>query len=212
MIQTITKPLTFAEFLVWDDGSGQDFELIAGVAVPIAEPNANHEDVADTLCASLLANCTEHNLPYIPKRSKQVRLNTQLGERERSRKPDIVIFAAEEWQRMKTSSIPAAAYVPPPMVVEVVSGNWRDDYLTKLAEYESLGIPEYWIVDYAGLGAIRYIGSPKQPTLSIYQLVEGEYQLKQFRGEEQVESGLFPQLNLSAEQIFAPGLLNNTDI
>ncbi len=205
MIQTITKPLTFEEFLVWDDDSGQDFELIAGVAVPIAEPNANHEDVADALCASLLANCRENNLPYVPKRSKQVRLNTQPGERERSRKPDIVIFAAKEWQRMKTISSPAAAYITPPMVVEIVSGNWRDDYLTKLAEYEFLGIQEYWIVDYAALGAIRYIGSPKKPTLSIYRLVGSEYQIKQFRGKEQIESGLFPNLNLSAEQIFAPG-------
>jgi Uma2 family endonuclease len=38
------------------------------------------------------------------------------------------------------------------LVIEVVSTNWQDDYLIKLAEYEKLGIPEYWIVDYLGLG------------------------------------------------------------
>jgi Uma2 family endonuclease len=28
------------------------------------------------------------------------------------------------------------------LVVEVVSTNWQDDYLVKVAEYERLGIPE----------------------------------------------------------------------
>lgn len=46
----------------------------------------------------------------------------------------------------------AVLTVPAPLVVEIVSGNWRDDYLTKLAEYEALGIPEFWIVDYLGIG------------------------------------------------------------
>jgi hypothetical protein len=45
MYATVTKPLTFEEFLSWDDGSGRDFELIDGVPVPLSEPNANHEDL-----------------------------------------------------------------------------------------------------------------------------------------------------------------------
>ena len=59
------------------------------------------------------------------------------------------------------------------MIIEVVSTNWRDDYLTKLRDYEEIGIKEYWIVDYLALGGRRYIGNPKQPTISIYQLVDG---------------------------------------
>ena len=47
----------------------------------------------------------------------------------------------------------------------------------------------------------------KKPTLSIYQLFDSEYQIKQFRGDNKVELGLFPNLNLSAKQIFAPGTL-----
>ncbi|MEP0901051.1 Uma2 family endonuclease [Nodosilinea sp. FACHB-13] len=38
--------------------------------------------------------------------------------------------------------------VPVPLVIKIVSKNWQEDYLIKLAEYETLGIPEYWIVDY----------------------------------------------------------------
>lgn len=43
------------------------------------------------------------------------------------------------------------------LIIEVVSTNWRDDYHTKFAAYESLGIPEYWIVDYAALGGRRFL-------------------------------------------------------
>lgn len=204
MYATVTKPLTFEEFLAWDDGSGRDFELLDGVPVPLSEPNANHEDLIERFCTYLEAHCLEAELPYVSRQSKQVRLKTEPDEKEKSRKADIVIFAKQEWQRMKSNSSSAAAYVPPPGVIEVVSTNWKDDYLTKLAEYEDLGVSEYIIVDYAAYGGIRFIGSPKQPTITIYQLENGEYlPAKIFRGQDRIESRLFPNLTLTAEQIFA---------
>jgi Uma2 family endonuclease len=204
MYATVTQPLTFEEFLAWDDGSGRAFELLDGFPVPLSEPNANHEDLIERLCAYLETHCQENDLPYVSRQSKQVRLKTEPGEKEKSRKADIVIFAKEEWQQMKTSSSSAAAYVPPPGVIEVVSNNWKDDYLTKLAEYEDLGILEYIIVDYAAFGGIRFIGSPKQPTITIYQLENEEYLPgKVFRGQDRIQSRLFPDISLTAEQIFA---------
>jgi len=91
------------------------------------------------------------------------------------------------------------------LIVEVVSTNWRDDYGYKLVDYEALGISEYWIADYLGLGGRRYIGNPKQPTFSVYHLVDGEYQISQFRGRDRVVSPTFGQLNLSVQQIFSAG-------
>jgi Uma2 family endonuclease len=91
------------------------------------------------------------------------------------------------------------------LIVEVVSTNWRDDYRYKLVDYEALGISEYWIADYLGLGGRRYIGNPKQPTFSVYQLIDGEYQVSQFRGSDRVVSPTFGQLNLSVQQIFSAG-------
>ena len=93
-----------------------------------------------------------------------------------------------------------------PLVVEVVSTNWRDDYLDKAGDYEEIGIPEYWIVDYLGLGGRRFIGDPKQPTISIYQLVESEYQVSQFRKGDRIVSPTFPELNLTVQEIFDAGL------
>ena len=204
MYVPVTKLLTFEEFLAWDDGSGRDFELIDGVPVPLSEPNANHEDLIERLCAYLESHCQDNDLPYVSRQSKQIRLKTEPGEKEKSRKADIVIFDKDEWQRMKSSSSSAAAYVPPPGAIEVVSNNWKDDYLTKLAEYEELGVLEYIIVDYAAFGGIRFIGSPKQPTITIYQLENGEYLPgKIFRGQDRIDSRLFLNISLTAEQIFA---------
>lgn len=204
MYATVTKPLTFEEFLAWDDGSGRDFELLDGVPMPLSEPNANHEDLIERLCTYLESHCQTNDLPYVSRQSKQVRLKTEPDEKERSRKADIVVFAKAEWQRMKSGSSSAAAYIPPPGVIEVVSNNWKDDYLTKLAEYEDLGVLEYIIIDYAAFGGVRYIGSPKQPTITVFQLENGEYQPgKIFRGQDRIESRLFPTLTLTADEIFA---------
>lgn len=203
LIPATIRDLTFDEFLLWDDGTDRSFELLDGMPVPLSEPNANHEDVADELSDWLQSHCRSQQLPYVVKRVKQVRLKRSVGEKEASRKPDLVVFDRAEWERMKGRSSPAAAYVCPPLVIEVVSTNWRDDYMTKLAEYEELGIAEYWIVDFAALGGIRFIGEPKQPTVSIYTIVNGEYQVRQFRGEELIVSRTFPDLALTAIEIFA---------
>jgi Uma2 family endonuclease len=203
MIAIAQKTLSFEEFLNWDDKSGRSFELVNGVAMPLSEPTAKHEDVVDGLCRLLVDHCQSLNLPYIPRQNKQVRLNAIPGESESSRKADIVVFAKEEWVRMRQSSASAAAYIPPPLAIEVVSTNWRDDYRIKLNEYETLGILEYWIVDYTGLGGVQYIGSPKQSTVTINRLIDGEYQALRYQGEATIISPTFPQLVLTIAQIIA---------
>jgi Uma2 family endonuclease len=87
--------------------------------------------------------------------------------------------------------------------IEIVSTNWRDDYRIKLNEYETLGILEYWIVDYAGLGGVQYIGSPKQPTVTINYLIDGEYQSQRYQGDATIISPTFPQLELTTNRIVA---------
>jgi Uma2 family endonuclease len=58
-------------------------------------------------------------------------------------------------------------------------------------------------VDYAAYGGVRFIASPKQPTITIYQLEDGEYLPgKVFHKQERIESRLFPNISLTAEQIF----------
>jgi Uma2 family endonuclease len=87
------------------------------------------------------------------------------------------------------------------LVVEVVSTNWQDDYARKVEEYALLGIPEYWIVDYLGIGGIAFIGKPKQPTFTICQLIGDTYHQQQFRLGESILSPTFPELQLRLDEI-----------
>ncbi|NEO23476.1 MAG: hypothetical protein F6K53_06840 [Moorea sp. SIO4A1] len=61
-----------------------------------------------------------------------------------------------------------------------------------------------WSRDFSDnlLGGRRFIGNPKQPTLSVYQLIDGEYNVNQFRGANRILSSTFPELRLNAEQVF----------
>ncbi len=121
--------------------------------------------------------------------------------------PDIIVLNQEfiitepRWE--SESIIENAQSVK--LIIEVVSSNWRDDYYKKRADYEEMGIPEYWIVDYAALGGRTFIGNPKEPTLSVYQLIDGEYQVTQFKGNNQIVLPTFPEFNVTAEQIFRAG-------
>ena len=121
--------------------------------------------------------------------------------------PDIIVLNEQaignEPQWEKSSTITMGSSVP--LIVEVTSTNWGDDYALKFEAYESMGIQEYWIIDYLGLGGRRFIGNPKQPTFSIYQLLDGEYQVKLFREGQPIESPTFPELKLTAQQVFAKG-------
>jgi len=92
------------------------------------------------------------------------------------------------------------------LVVEVVSTNWQNDYARKVEDYSTIDIPEYWIVDYLGLGGRDYIGNPKQPTISIYLLAASRNQYQkpaQFRGSDHIISPTFKEFQVTAEQIFA---------
>jgi Uma2 family endonuclease len=91
-------------------------------------------------------------------------------------------------------------------VVEVVSSNWQNDYARKVDEYAILGIPEYWIVDYAALGGLEFIGRPKQATLTICTLGnDGYYHKQRLRGTDKIVSRIFPSLTLTASQVLSAG-------
>jgi len=202
MSQAIPKLVTFEDFAAWRPEGGR-YELHDGVIVEMAQPVGDHEDVVGFLALEISADIKRLNLPYyIP---KTVLIKALEGESAYS--PDILIInrpnLVNEPLWKKESTVSQATSIP--LVIEVVSTNWRDDYYKKLADYEAIGIPEYWIIDYAAIGARKFIGNPKQPTISIYQLIDGEYQVTQFRDTDIIVSPTFPELNLTAEQIFQAG-------
>jgi Uma2 family endonuclease len=202
MIQTATKLVTFEEFAEWKP-ENRFYELDNGAIVEKSQPLGEHEEVIGFLASELMLEFERLNLPYfIPKQAL-----VKPPENESAYLPDILILneanLASEPLWEKFSTVTQGASIP--LVVEVVSTNWQDDYLRKVGEYELIGIPEYWIVDYLGLGGRRFIGNPKQPTISIYRLIDGEYAISQFRGDDRIESPTFPELNLTAQQVFQAG-------
>ncbi len=204
MIQAIPKTVTFDEFIAWyPEGTGCHYELHNGEIVEMPKPTGTHSRVAGFLIAELNLEIRRLKLPYfIPKESVIKSARDDSGY-----EPDVIVIdgrrVADNTRWEKESIITQGSSVT--LIIEVVSTNWSDDYALKLEEYEVLGIVEYWIVDYLGLGGRRFIGNPKQPTLSIYQLVEGEYQVSQFRENQRLESLTFPELSLTASEIFQAG-------
>ncbi|MEE3718885.1 Uma2 family endonuclease [Tumidithrix elongata RA019] len=204
MVQTVPQLMTLDEFLDWyPDGYGR-YELWNGVVIEM-QPTGTHEQVGGLLGVKLGVEIDRLSLPYIIPRQAIVK---PIDTDKSGYSPDVIVldqFSLNEeplWKKHSTITQGKSIRV----VIEVVSSNWRDDYGHKFIDYEELGIPEYWIVDYLGLGGRRYIGSPKTPTFSVYQLVDGEYQMQQFRGSDRIISLAFPELNLKAEQVFAVGV------
>ncbi|MBD2300416.1 Uma2 family endonuclease [Nostoc sp. FACHB-190] len=210
MFQALPKTVNFAEFLNWKPDGGY-YELHNGVIVEM-QPAGDHEEINGFLAGEITYEFKRLKLPYIIPKQALIKVPDQ----ESAYSPDVIVINQQQlssepmWK--KSSTVTQATSVP--LVIEVVSTNWKDDYAHKLVDYETFGIPEYWVVDYLALGGRRYIGNPKQPTISIYYLVEDEYQVSQFRGSDvlrQVASRLriisptFPELNLTAEQVFSSG-------
>jgi Uma2 family endonuclease len=201
MIYPLTKPIGFDEFIAWyPESSETQYELHRGTIVEIPKPRGEHSEIAGMLAFKLMAQIELMALPYLIPRECVIKIGEDTGY-----EPDVTVLNRPSlvneplWDKASTVTLADSL----PLVIEVVSTNWRDDYLTKLSDYEALGIAEYWIVDYLALGAKRYIGSPKQPTISIYSLVEDEYQVAQFKGDDSIQSSTFPELKLTATQIFA---------
>jgi Uma2 family endonuclease len=202
MIQALQQPVTFDEFVEWlPETAEYHYELHRGVIIEMPKPRGQHSDVAGFLAIEAGIAIRAARLPYfIPKECIVRTVDGASGY-----EPDAIVLDRQvmvdepRWERESIITLGHSVKV----IVEVVSTNWQDDYLHKLADYEALGIAEYWLVDYAGYGGRRFIGNPKQPTFFVCELVDGEYQITLFRGSDRIVSPTFPGLELTVEQVFA---------
>ncbi|MBD2605496.1 Uma2 family endonuclease [Scytonema hofmannii FACHB-248] len=201
--QAEAKIHTFDEFIEWyPENSEVRYELHDGVIVEMPKPRGKHSKLSGFLIEEFLIAIRElgkRGIWFIPKESIVKPKRDKSGY-----EPDIIILNEEtigDEKRWETESVIENA-TSVKLIVEVVSTNWRDDYYDKLRDYEEMGIPEYWIVDYAALGGRDFIGYPKQAAIFVCELVEGEYVKTLFRGSNLIISPTFGQLNLTAQQIF----------
>lgn len=204
MTQAAPKLLKFDEFIA-RYGDNERYELIDGELIDM-EATGAHEEVAAFALRKINVEIDRLNVRWFtPARCLIKPLGTSTAFR-----PNVVVLdktaLAKEPLWAEEPVITLGASVK--LVVEVVSTNWQNDYARKVEDYSTIGIPEYWIVDYLGLGGRDYIGNPKQPMISIYQLSASGNQYQkptQFRGSERIISSTFPELQVTAEQLLAAG-------
>jgi Uma2 family endonuclease len=194
--------LSFEQFLA-QYGGDKRYELIDGEVFDL-EPTGPHEQVAGFITKQTCFQIVVEQLSWTVLQRPLFRPpNIEMT----AFRPDVAVIdevaLRDEPLWPEQSILTRSQSIK--FIAEVVSSNWQNDYSRKLEDYETLGIPEYWIADHAGLGGTRHIGIPKQPTLTICTLVNGWYQLRQFRGDDAIVSPTFPNLNLTATQVLSAG-------
>jgi Uma2 family endonuclease len=197
MTQAALTTLSFEQYLHYSDGTDTRYELVRGYLVPMTPAPWPHSKIAKFLERTFDTEINRLGYPWEAVRG-DVGQRTEISS---ARLPDVMVVQQADLDALGDK--PAVLDAPAHLVVEIVSESSKvDDYLYKLAEYRAQGIPEYWVVDYLALGAVRYIGAEKVPTLSIYSLTEGSYEGQQYRGRETIVSPTFPELTLTADQVF----------
>jgi Uma2 family endonuclease len=187
--------LSISEYLAYEDGSDDRFELVDGELFKMALGTGKNSDISDFMTDEFRAEIKRMGLPWIAK-MMSIAIQSPRGTRwETARIPDVVLLPLEQWQSMadREAFIPLNES-PPLLVVEVVSPSTiAVDYRTKYAEYAVLDIPEYWIVD------------PSESQVTVCTLSEGFYGNQVFSGNQPIVSPTFPGLRLTAEQVLRAG-------
>ena len=186
MVQLLTKTYSFEDYLAYNDGTDNKYELVNGELQLMPTASGLH-----ALILHFIFNVLEQEIKKVQKQWKV--MPGTVGVRtakNKSRIPDLVILSEEQCQEIRKMST-AVLETPPLLAVEIVSpNNSDDDYRYKRSEYAVREIPEYWIID------------PEAEKISILVLVSGFYEVTEFTEEQEIKSLLFPELKLTAKQIF----------
>ncbi|MDJ1168507.1 Uma2 family endonuclease [Roseofilum sp. BLCC_M154] len=198
MIYTSTKLLTFEQFVA-EYGDDFRYELADGELIDM-EPTGPHETVSGKLATKIGIAVTNAQQPWFIPRTCLIQPFADIAT---ARRPDVLVLdetlldREPLWQREPIITLGRSIK----LVVEVVSSNWENDYARKVEEYALLGIPEYWIVDFRGLGGTAFIGKPKQPTFTVCQLQGEDYHQQQYRLGEAIFSPLLTDLQLRLDDV-----------
>ena len=189
-----TEKLTFQEYLFYEGEPDVRYELVRGKLIPIPVQSHLHTNIAKFLAYKLQRHFAAENLELV---ANPLATGVRTEEAS-SRIPDLVVCSQSVWEEVIPRAGAGVLDFPekPNLVIEIVSINRRDDYVTKRNEYENAEIPEYWIVD------------PKKNRVRIYNLTGEEgYSSVDFTKEAQIVSSQFPKLVLSVEEMLSPPIV-----
>jgi Uma2 family endonuclease len=184
-MSTTTQKLIFEQYLTYDDGTDNRYELVRGQLKLMNPPTLLHIRIAKFLERMFDREIERLGYPW-----EAFRKVGQQTTTDSARLPDVLVIPLEQAEVLMNQS--AVLQVPSLLVVEIVSpSSSADDYKDKLEEYQVLGIPEYWIVNPE---------SKRDRRVTIYQL-QNQYQKQEFRGSQRIISATFPDLDLTADQV-----------
>ena len=187
MPKTSDRLYSFEEYLAYDDGTGNRYELVDGRLELVNPPTFRHLLIAKFIEQVLDAEIGHRNLPWLCLREAGIRTGWR-----KSRLTDVYVVTINQVAASLDQS--AICQTPPLLAVEVVSPeSVNRDYRYKRSEYAALEIPEYWIVD------------PIESRVTVLLLEEGLYEETVFTGSQEIVSQAFPELSLTVEQILAAG-------
>ncbi len=186
-ISNQSQLFTLEEFLAYDNGSDQRYELVNGELILMPPETQGNLQIAKYLLFELAK--------YLP--LQLIALGTELevtGKRSSCRVPDLLIHTEQSLAALpKERRATITRDMPPPaLVVEVVFPRQesRDrDYRYKHTEYAARGITEYWIID----------REAEKVTVCLW--VNGKYEDTIYTGDTPLKSTVIPEFNLSASQI-----------
>jgi Uma2 family endonuclease len=188
------KRLTLAEFLTYDNGSDDRYELEDGVLVEMGAESRQNIKIALFLMQVFIELVGTARIGI---KEKIVVPSTYVTARD----PDVMIHSTDSAAALEGRSESCLKIDDPNplLVIEVVSpgtestDNYQRDYVRKVREYAERGIPEYWLID------------PSRAVVLVLTLQGQSYQRQQFQANQPIVSPTFPELNLTAAQILSAG-------
>jgi Uma2 family endonuclease len=178
---TTPKVITYEEWLKMPEAEGIE-EVVQGEIRKMPPNKIIHADVVENLADLLKAQ--------VDRKTVQVRVSTfgLVIRRDpvTTRVPDIAVF-------IRKNVVEQDGYIhsAPELVVEVLSpANTRAERTEKLTDYESLGIPEVWVV------------SPEAQTVEVLLLKDGRLSTAVLLREGQLRPSQFPGASIDIASIW----------
>ncbi len=170
--EQVTEKITYEAFL--QKYMDVHAEYLNGKVNVLMTASDKHQNISDWLTAILRLFIESFDLGWI----RSAPFNMRLPDRNYGREPDILFVSKNRLDIIKSSHLAE----PADLVIEIVSpesvGRDRGD---KFVEYETAGIPEYWLID------------PDRELAEFYQLTAaGHYHPAPFDEQGRFHSTVLP--------------------
>ncbi|MBE9160326.1 Uma2 family endonuclease [Nodosilinea sp. LEGE 06152] len=186
MVQLKQRFQSFEDYLAYDDGTENLYELFNGELIEVPPESGFNVETANFLFAVLL--------PLVGhRRLRGHGLELEVRGEPRNRYPDLSVIYENQIEPLRRRNTLRILMGPPMLVVEIVSPGEvqrNRDYIAKRSQYQDLGIPEYWIVD------------PQTATVLVLELRDGVYcEAVTFSGGDELRSLQLGPLNITAQAL-----------